>query len=107
MLNPIQEYKKETQRYTTEAEIMALHTVFDTSVLVSYFHEMDNGFIDTSFGKTVHNLRSRDCQLLGIAQAPWTHQGNNLAIIYENIETYERCWVHINQRILDWWLEQT
>lgn len=107
MLNPILEYKKETQKYATESEITALHVVFDSSVLVSYYHEMDNSFIDTSFGKTVHNLRSRDCQLLGIAEAPWAHRGDNLAVIYENIEDYKRYWVHINQRILDWWLEQT
>lgn len=107
MENPMLKYQKDFQKYATEDDCKALHTSFySVEVNDCCQHEMDNSFISTSYGQTVHNLRSRDCQILGTSVAPWPRRGDDLAIIYENVETFEKFWCHINQTILNWWLEQ-
>lgn len=106
MENPMLKYQKDFRRYVTSEDVAALSTVYNKNVVNTYEHEMDNSFISTSFGLTVHNLRSNGHFLLGIAEAPWAHRGDGLAIIYENEDTFEKSWCHINQTILNWWLEQ-
>lgn len=105
-INYEREYKKAFDLYVNDLDMKALNIVFDAYRVETYQHDPDNSFIATSYGMTVHQLRTRGCQILGTAKAPWTHRGDDIAVIYEDADTYEKYWCHINKRILDWWLEQ-
>ena len=105
-VNYEQKYKKAFDMYVHNLDRQALSVVYNSAAVDTYQHDMDNSFVNTSYGETVHNLRTRGCQILGTAKAPWPHRGDDIAIIYEDVDTYERHWCHINERILKWWLEQ-
>lgn len=100
------QYAHDMNMYVNSMDKIALRSVFSTELLDGYTHDNDNGFVDTSYGKTIHQLRLRGCQILGTARAPWAHRGDDLAVIYEDADTYEKYWCHINERILNWWIEQ-
>lgn len=105
-VNYEQQYKKAFDLYVHDIDKRALSVVYNSATVDVYQHDMDNGFVSTSYGETIHKLRTRGCQILGTAKAPWAHRGDDIAIIYEDVDTYERYWCHINERILNWWLEQ-
>lgn len=100
------EYASDMKRYASKEEIDALDNLISSNHLTIENHDRDNSFIDTSFGLTLHNLRSQDCYLRGIGKAPWIHLGQDCAIVYENVETFEIKWCHISYKVINWWREQ-
>ena len=105
-VNYERQYQHAFELYVHSLDRLALSVVYSSATIETYQHDMDNAFVSTSYGETVHNLRSRGCQILGTGRAPWLHRGDDVAIIYEDAETYEKYWCHINEKILNWWLEQ-
>lgn len=105
-INYEREYAKDFKEYCNQNDVIALKNVYSSELLSTFTHASDNGFIETSFGKTIHQLSLRNCQFLGTARAPWVHRGDDLAVIYEDVNTFETFWCHINNKILTWWVEQ-
>jgi hypothetical protein len=100
------EYANDMKKYSSKEEIQALDTLVSSARLTKENYEVDNTFLDVSFGLTLHNLRCQDCYLIGVSRAPWPHSNQDCAIVYENVDTYEIKWCHISYKILDWWREQ-
>lgn len=93
--------------YITGLDEMALAVSFSPERIASYQHEMDNSFINWSYGLTVHNLRRLGYQILGTGASPWVHLGQEMAVVFEDCETFEKFWCHISMPIFRAWLRQT
>lgn len=105
-INHEREHKRLFNLYVSSLDKDALKKAYTSSSIYFYEHEMDNSFIHSSYGKTINNMRSRGYQILGIGNAPYVHQGQNLAVVFEDMETFTRYWCHLSQSTYEWWLEQ-
>ena len=83
-INYEREYKKTFDLYVNDLDKRALGVVYSSAAIDAYQHDTDNSFVSTSYGMTVHQLRTRGCQILGTAKAPWIHRGDDIAVIYED-----------------------
>lgn len=106
-INPDKQYEKETKMYCSATDVAALDNMFTTTETQTMPHTMDNGFLDSSFGKTCLNARQKDIQIIGVCHnAPWYRNDCYAAVIIENTKDFSKSWCHINETILNWWKGQ-
>ena len=43
---------------------------------------------------------------MGIGKAPWVHYDRDIAIVFEDVDTFQKYWYHTNSYIIEWWQEQ-
>ena len=97
---------KDIDTYAFKEEIERLDMIYSSAQIETYEHTMDNFTLDSSFGKTLHNLRSNGYAFMGIGRAPWIHSGRDMAVIFEDVDTFQKYWYHTNAFIIEWWQEQ-
>lgn len=106
MATPLFREENIYRHYIHEVDEVALATSFDDTRIATYYHETDNSFVALSFGRTVHNLRQRGYQIVGTGKAPYPHLGQDMAVVFEDMDTFEKCWCHISERIFRMWLDE-
>lgn len=99
-------HRKYFCRYVTKQEIAALEQEITSTEIASYEHEMNNSFVDLSFGKTIDNLRKQNYNFIGIGKAPYPHHDWHWAIVFEDNTTFEKYWCHIDDYLVDDWREE-
>lgn len=97
---------KDIDTYGSKEEIERLDMIFSSTQIETYEHTMDNYSMDSSFGEFLHKLRSQGYAFLGVGRAPWIHGGRDMAIVFENVDTFDKYWYHTNSYIIEWWQEQ-
>ena len=104
-INPYKRYAEDVKQFCHPEDIAALGRSFSSSELAGYVHTADNGFIDTSFGRTCKQLRDNHFEFLGLStEAPWSHNGYYCAAVFRDNE--DVLWCHVNEIIINWWKEQ-
>ena len=104
--NVEKEYIRDIEKYAHADEIERLDMIHSSAQISGYEHTMDNSSLDTSFGKMLHKLRTNGYAFMGIGKAPWLHHERDMAIIFEDVDTFEKYWYHTNSYIVEWWQEQ-
>lgn len=99
-------YFKDLDTYATKEEIERLDAIYSSAQIETYEHTMDNSSLDTSFGETLHKLRAYGFAFMGIGKAPWVHNGRDMAVIFEDADTFQKYWYHTNSYIIEWWQDQ-
>ena len=97
---------KDLDTYTRKDEIERLDMIFSPAQIETYEHIMDNSTLDSSFGKTLHKMRTCGYNFLGVGNAPWVHNGRGMAVVFENEHDFQKYWYHINSYLIRWWQEQ-
>ena len=97
---------KAIDKYASKEEIERLDEIFSSAQIESYEHTMDNYSLDSSFGEFLHKLRSQGFAFLGTGKAPWIHGERDAAIVFEDVDTFQKYWYHTNFYIIEWWQEQ-
>lgn len=100
------QWVRDLDKYASAEEIERLDMIFSSAQIDSYEHTMDNSALDTSFAIFLHKMRTNGCNFLGIGKAPWPHHERNMAVVFEDADTFEKYWWHTNDYIIDWWREQ-
>ena len=85
---------------------MRLRLALVSSRILALRSTMDNFSLDTSFGEFLHKLRSQGYAFMGIGFAPWKHYDRDIAIVFEDIDTFQKYWYHTNSYIVEWWQDQ-
>lgn len=106
MATPLMREDNIYRHYINDLDRIALATSYSTSRTTAYQHESDNSFISLAYGRTVHNMRQRGYQILGTGKAPYPHLNQEMAIIFEDMDTYEKYWCHVSERIFRMWLDE-
>ena len=97
---------KDLDMYAHKDEIERLDMIFSSAQIETYEHTMDNFTLDSSFGETLHKMRTYGYNFLGIGKAPWVHNGRDMAVVFEDVDTFNKYWYHTNEYIISWWQEQ-
>lgn len=100
------QFLKDLDTYASKNEIERLDMIYSSTQIESYEHIMDNSSIDSSFGKFLHKLRSQGYTFLGIGKAPWPHYDRDIAIVFEDVDNFQKYWYHTNLYIIEWWQSQ-
>ena len=100
------QFLKDLHTYASKEEIERLDFIFSPAQIETYEHTMDNFSLDTSFGEFLHKLRSQGYAFMGIGFAPWKHYDRDIAIVFEDIDTFQKYWYHTNSYIVEWWQDQ-
>ena len=105
--NPIEKYRKEFQQYATFEDKLAITNKLTRTEIVDMEHTSDNRWLNTSLGKTVHQLRQYGYNFVGYCEeAPWFSSGRTCAIVIEDSSSFEKYWCHTSEQVLNWWKEQ-
>lgn len=106
--NVNEKYKREFQTYTTLDDEVALTIEFNSAQVSSMTHTMDNGWLDSSFGRTVKNLNNLGYVFGGYClDAPYYAGSRTCAVIIEEESTFEKYWCHVSEQTIKWWKEQS
>lgn len=105
-INFEKQYLKDIDTYASKEEIERLDMIFSSAQIETYEHTMDNYSMDSSFGEFLHKLRSQGYVFMGIGKAPWVHYDRDIAIVFEDVDTFQKYWYHTNSYIIEWWQEQ-
>lgn len=97
---------KDINTYVSKEELERLDAIYSSAQIETYEHTMDNFSLDSSFGETIHKLRTYGYAFMGIGRAPWVHHDRDMALIFEDVDTFQKYWYHINSYIVEWWQEQ-
>ena len=97
---------KDLDMYAHKDEIERLDMIFSSAQIETYEHTMDNFTLDSSFGETLHKMRTYGYNFLGVGKAPWVHNGRDMAVVFENEYDFQKYWYHTNSYIIEWWQEQ-
>ena len=100
------QWRKDLNTYASKEEMEHLDMIFSSAQIETYEHTMDNYSMDSSFGEFLHKLRSQGYVFLGVGKAPWIHSGRDTAIVFEDVNTFQKYWYHTNSYIIEWWQEQ-
>lgn len=100
------QFIKDLDMYASKEEMERLDMIFSSAQIEGYEHTMDNYSMDSSFGEFLHKLRSQGYAFLGVGRAPWVHYDRDTAIVFEDINTFQKYWYHTNSYIVEWWQEQ-
>ena len=84
------EYRKNFQRFVTPEILTILEEDLTSTEIANYEHEMNNSFIDCSFGKTIDNIQFSGYNFIGIGKAPYPHHDWHWAVVIEDNKTFEK-----------------
>ena len=106
MIDYEKEYEHNFKAYVKEIHLLALDNYLTSTEINTYEHEMDNSFIDCSFGATINNIERSGYNFIGIGEAPYPHHDWHYAIVLENKKTFEKYWCHIPAYLIEDWNEE-
>ena len=87
-------------------EIETIYNIFPSYKVETFIHTMDNYTMDSYFGIILDKMKKLGYTFLGVGNAPYTHSGRSMAAVFEDNETFEIYWYHIDAHIVEWWQEQ-
>ena len=99
-------HKENFKRFVTDKDIAALEDEITSTEISTYEHEMNNSFMDLSFGKTLDNIRFSGYNFIGIGKAPYPHHDWHWALVIEDNKTFEKFWFHLPNYLVEDWREE-
>lgn len=87
-------------------EIETIYNIFPSYKVETFIHTMDNYTMDSYFGIILDKMKKLGYTFLGVGNAPYTHSGRSMAVVFEDNKTFETYWYHVDAHIVEWWQEQ-
>ena len=99
-------YKQNFKQFVKPHHLVALEEDLTSTEISVYEHEMNNSFIDCSFGKTIDNIEFSGYNFIGIGKAPYPHHDWYWAIVIEDKKTFDKFWCHLPDYLAQDWREE-
>ena len=99
-------YEQNFKQFVKSHHLAALEENLTSTEISVYKHEMNNSFIDCSFGKTIDNIEFSGYNFIGIGKAPYPHHDWHWAVAIEDNKTFEKFWCHLPDYLAEDWREE-